>query len=305
MKVKETKPKIIVILGPTASGKSDLAVNIAKKINGEVVSADSRQVYKGLDIGSGKITKNEMQNIPHYLLDVFSPKKVFSVEDFKKLGNEAIKKILEKNKVPIICGGTGFYIDTLVRNISFPEVKADKTLRKQLEKIETKKLFEMLKKLDPKRAGSIDSQNRVRLIRAIEIAKSLGKVPKAKSKPIYNSLQIGINWDKEDLRKRINKRLLSRIREGMIQEVKNLHDEDLTWKRLLSLGLEYRYIALFLQNKITKEEMVETLQNKIWQYAKRQIAWFKRDKSIVWIKPEEIDGVGKIVRGFLSKKNSA
>ena len=163
----------------------------------------------------------------------------------------------------------------------------------------------MLKKLDPKRAKDIDSQNRVRLIRAIEIAKSLGKVPKAKSKPIYNSLQIGINWDKEELRERINKRLLSRIKKGMIKEVENLHKNGLSWKRLEGLGLEYRYVALFLQEKITKEEMVETLQNKIWQYAKRQIAWFKRDKSIVWIKPEEISSVGKIVGEFLSKKNSA
>lgn len=300
MKAINSKPKIIVILGPTASGKSDLAVNIAKKFNGEIISADSRQVYKGLNIGSGKITMKEMCGIPHYLLDVISPKKVFTVDDFKRLGNTAIQKIIQKNKTPIICGGTGFYIDALVKNITLPEVKADKNLRKKLEKIETKKLFLMLKKLDKKRAKNIDPNNKVRIIRALEIINQLGKVPKAKSKPIYNALQIGIDWNKDALRERINKRLASRIKQGMIEEALDLYKNGLSYKRMENLGLEYKYLALFLQNKITKEQMIAELQNKIWQYAKRQIAWFKRDKDIIWIKSEEFRKIDKVIENFLN-----
>ena len=177
--------KIIVILGPTASGKSWLAVKIARKYNGEIISADSRQVYKGLDIGAGKITKKEMSGIPHYCLDIISPKKIFTVADFKKFADKAIEKIFSKNKTPIIVGGTGLYIQAIVDNVILPEVKPDWKLRKELEKKTTEKMFDFLKKLDPRRAKNIDPKNPRRLIRAIEIAKKLSKTPKLKtiSKP--------------------------------------------------------------------------------------------------------------------------
>ena len=170
--MSEKKQKIIVILGPTASGKSGLAVKLAKKIDGEIISADSRQVYKGMDIGTGKIIKKEMFGIPHYLLDIKNPKKQFTVMEFKKLAEKKIAEILKKKKIPIICGGTGFYINSVVDDIDFPEIKPDKKLRKELEKKPTEELFKILKKLNPTRAKNIDSKNKRRLIRAIEIART-------------------------------------------------------------------------------------------------------------------------------------
>lgn len=272
--------KIIVICGPTATGKSDHAVELAKKIGGEIISADSRQVYKGLDIGSGKITKKEMKDVPHYLLDVASPKRVFTVTQYKKLADKAIKDILSRGKTPIICGGTGFYIDAVIYDKNFPEVKPNKTLRKQLSSLSPAELFEKLQNLDPDRALEIDSQNSVRLIRAIEIATALGSVPKLPPaggrKQKYNVEWIYLDFPDEVLKKRIHIRLFDRIRKGMIVEVKNLHDQGISWKRLESLGLEYRYIALYLQNKMSKAEMLTQLELAIWHYAKRQRTWFKK-----------------------------
>ena len=295
----KTKPKIIVVLGSTATGKSDLAVLLAKKFNGEVISADSRQVYKGLDIGSGKITKKEMMGVTHYLLDVVSPKKVFTVVDFQQKAEKAISQILTKGKVPIIAGGTGFYIQSIVDGITIPEVKENKELRNKLEKQETAKLFETLKKLDSKRAKEIDQNNRVRIIRAIEIAKELGKVPKVKKNPKYDVLQIGLNWSDEILKKRIYDRLISRMKKGMVAEARKLNKRGLSFKRMEELGLEYRYLAKFLKKEISREEMIEKLNTEIWHYAKRQKTWFKRDTRIKWFKPSEVKKIGKVVEGFL------
>lgn len=295
----KTKPKIIVVLGSTATGKSDLAVLLAKKFNGEVISADSRQVYKGLDIGSGKITKKEMMGVTHYLLDVVSPKKVFTVVDFQQKADKAISQILAKGKVPIIAGGTGFYIQSIVDGITIPEVKENKELRNKLEKQETAKLFETLKKLDSKRAKEIDQNNRVRIIRAIEIAKELGKVPKVKKNPKYDVLQIGLNWSDEILKKRIYDRLISRMKKGMVAEARKLNKRGLSFKRMEELGLEYRYLAKFLKKEISREEMIEKLNTEIWHYAKRQKTWFKRDTRIKWFKPSEVKKIGKVVEGFL------
>ncbi len=277
------KPKIVVICGPTAVGKSDFAVEYALKHNGEIISADSRQVYKGLDIGSGKITKNEMRGIPHHLLDVANPKKIFTVSDFQKLGNKVIQKILEKKKLPIICGGTGFYIDALVTGMILPEVKPNKELRMKIQALSIEKLFKMLQKLDPIRAKTIDKQNKVRLIRAIEISKALGSVPVMSKKSPFNVKYIGLTLPPEKLKERIKVRLLKRL-SGMIREVKQLHSNGVSWKRLESLGLEYKYLARFLQSKISKSEMIESLLREICQYAKRQMTWFKRNKEISWKK---------------------
>lgn len=290
-----TKNKLIVILGQTATGKSDFAVEIAKEIKGEIISADSRQVYKGMNLGSGKITKKEMKNVPHYLLDIISPKKIFSVSDFKKLADKNIKEIFNKNKVPIICGGTGFYIDTVINNIILPEVKPNEKLRKELNQLSILELVQYLDKLDPDRLKTIDKNNKVRLIRAIEIAKALGKVPKLKNhndtfsagaeNVSFSSLKIGLALPDEILKERIKIRLLSRIKKGMIKEIENLHKDGISWKRLESFGLEYRYVSLFLQVKLSKEEMIEKLNTEIWHFAKRQKTWFKRDKNIIWINP--------------------
>lgn len=277
------KPKIIVVLGPTASGKSDLCVDLALWLDSEIVSADSRQVFKNMNIGTGKITKKEMRSIPHHLLNVANPKQKFDIVKYKNLAEKAIEKILQKNKVPIICGGTGFYIQSIVDNIAFPEVPADESLRKKLEKYSLDKLLKILDKLDPKILKTIDQKNKRKIIRAIEISKALGSVPKLKSNPKYDALQIGISKDKETLKKLIEKRLQKRLKQGMISEVKKLHANGVSWKKLISFGLEYKFIALYLQGKLTKQEMTEQLNTAIWHYAKRQITWFKRDERINWL----------------------
>ena len=268
--------KIIVVCGPTATGKSDYAVKLAKEIKGEVISADSRQVYKGMDIGSGKITKREMRGVPHYLLDVANPRRVFSVVQYKKLADKVIKDILKRDKIPIIVGGTGFYIDALIYDTDFPAVPPNKALRKKLEKLSTEKLAAKLLKLDHTRYETIDRHNRVRLIRAIEIATALGKVPKVKRKKKYEVEWHYLDFPDEVLKKRIHDRLLKRMKMGMVREVKGLREKGVSWKRLESLGLEYRYLARYLQNKLTKKDMLAQLELAIWHYAKRQRTWFKK-----------------------------
>lgn len=293
MKENQTKPKIYVIVGPTASGKTAYSIKLAQKVNGEIISADSRQVYKGLDIGSGKVTKREMAGIPHHLLDVVSPQKVFTVADFKKLAGQKIEEITARGQTPIIVGGTGFYIQAIVDNLILPEVKPDKKLRAKLAKKSTAELFSLLEKLDPRRASEIDTKNPVRLIRAIEVAKALGKVPKLRS-PTSGSFEvglrnsqydfeiIGIKIGQEKLNAKIHERLAKRMKKGLIGEVKKLHENGLSWKRMEELGLEYRYLARFLQNKITKQEMLTQLEREIIKYSKRQMTWFKKDQRIKW-----------------------
>lgn len=294
--------KLLTIVGPTSSGKSDLAVRLAKKFNGEIISADSRQVYKKMDIGTGKITKKEMQGIPHHLLDVVSPKKRFSVVQYRRLALRAIEKILKKEKLPIICGGTGFYIQAIIDGIIIPKVLPDWKLRKELEKLSITDLFKKLKQLDFRRAKNIDRNNKRRLIRALEIIiKTRKAVPSLKKNPLpYPVLIIGIKKEKEELKKLIQKRLLKRLKQGMLKELKNLRKSGVPWKRLEEFGLEYRYLAFFLQSKITYAEMIEKLQKEIEHFAKRQMTWWKQDKRIIWIeKPAETE---KLVKNFLNEK---
>lgn len=277
------KEKIVVIVGPTASGKTARAINLAKEIGGEVISADSRQVYKGLNIGTGKVTKREMAGIPHHLLDVASPKRTFTADDFKRHATRAIADILRRRKIPIIAGGTGFYIDVLLGTATLPEVPANKTLRAALQKKSAAELFSLLKKKDPSRAKTIDRHNKVRLIRALEVIEALGKVPKVKARPLpYNVEWIGIKPDMVTLRKKIYARLLSRMRQGMVAEARRLHADGLSYRRMEELGLEYRYLARYLQGTLPKDEMLAELESKIYQYAKRQMTYWKRNKEIRW-----------------------
>jgi tRNA dimethylallyltransferase len=291
------KTKIIVILGQTATGKSDFAVEIAKNINGEVISADSRQVYTGMDLGTGKITKKEMQKIPHHLLDVASPNTTFSVSKYKKMADKKIREISNNGHTPIICGGTGFYIDAVIDDVTLPAVKPNKKLRKELEKKSTDELFSILETLDKNRAKNIDKKNPIRLIRAIEIATTLGSVPLV-SKNLeskYDVIKIGLMLPDEILKERIYARLHSRIKAGMIKEAQNLYYQNISWRKLENFGLEYRYCAQFLQGKFgdikkreSKEKMIELLNTEIWHYAKRQKTWFKKDLNTLWINPLEI-----------------
>jgi tRNA dimethylallyltransferase len=268
--------KIIVVCGPTATGKSDYAVELAQKINGEVVSADSRQVYIGMDIGSGKITKEEMKGIPHHLLNVADPKEVFSVTQYQVLATKAIEEILAQGSTPIICGGTGLYIDAVVYGTDFPAVGPNEELRISLESFSVEVLADKLQTLDPRRYGEIDTKNKVRLIRAIEIATALGSVPEVRKNAQYKIEWHYLDLPDEVLKKRIHDRLFKRIDIGMIEEVESLHRNGVSWDRLESLGLEYRYIANYLQNKTSKEKMLEELEMAIWHYAKRQRTWFKK-----------------------------
>ncbi len=295
MKKPETteKPRLIVVLGQTSTGKSDFAVSLAKSLlktgtKAEIISADSRQVYKGLDLLSGKITKKEMKGIPHHLLDVVSAKKVFSVADFQKKAAKIITEISKRGNLPILVGGTGFYINAVISGQVLPEVPPNKALREKSQKMTLKLLFEKLKQLDPARAKTIDTKNKVRLIRAIEIATALGSVPKlSKTESPYNIQIIGLIVPEAQLKQRILLRLLKRIKQGMLKEAEALHKSGISWKRMHGLGLEARYSALYLQKKIGKEEMLSELEKAIWQYAKRQMTWFKRDTTIIWMNSSE------------------
>ncbi|MFA6297277.1 MAG: tRNA dimethylallyltransferase, partial [Candidatus Paceibacterota bacterium] len=211
------------------------------------------------------------------------PKKVFTVDEFRIQATNAIDDILARGKMPILCGGTGFYIQSIVDGITVPDVPANRKLREKLGKLSVEKLFTQLKKLDPARAKTVDAHNKIRLIRAIEIAKALGKVPKLKPNPKYECLQFGIHFSDEKTRERITLRLEKRIKAGMIQEAERLHKKGLSWKRMEELGLEYRYLALYLQKKISRQEMFDQLNIAIRQYAKRQMVWFKRDERILWV----------------------
>ena len=287
--------KIIVIVGPTASGKSDYAVRLAKYIErnkkkfdtcgAEIISADSRQVYRGMDIGTGKITKKEMRGVPHHLLDVVSPKKTYTVADYQKDARRVLEKIFKKNKIAIVCGGTGFYIDALIRGLVIPEVPPNNALRKKLSKKNADSLFAILEKKDPVRAKTIDRKNPVRLVRAIEITTALGAVPIPQNSPLTaKTLFIGVSPKKEILHKKISMRLKKRIRAGMIYEVIKLKKSGISWKKLDMFGLEYRYLSRYLAGKMKKREALEALEKEINAYAKRQMTWFKRNNDIHWIK---------------------
>lgn len=295
------KKKVLVILGPTASGKSDLAVHLAKKFKGEVISADSRQVYKSLNVGTGKITRKEMLGIPHHLLDVADSRNQFSASDFVTKAKQTLKLIEAKQTLPIIVGGTGFYIDALTTGMVLPPVPENKKLREKLSKKNNVALFKLLQKKDPRRAKSIDPQNKVRLIRALEIVEALGAVPKLKARSskleAYRYIYIGLK--PEDLEKRIHTRLLKRMPKMILEAKKLLREKRLTYKRMHELGLEYRYIAMFLQDRLSKEEMTEELYKAIKKYAKRQMTWFKRNKEIKWYEPKETREIERVVKDFL------
>ncbi len=304
--------KIIVILGPTASGKTSFGVKLAKKFNGEIVSADSRQVYKGMDIGTGKdLDEYKIKNrgkvikIPYHLIDVVSPRTEFNLAKYKKLAMHAIDDILKRKKLPIIVGGTGLYLEAIVENYDLSQAKPDKKLRASLEKLDVDELLKRLSALNnkfAKKLNSSDRNNKRRLIRYIEILKQDKKNIPLKSHPKYNSLLIGITWPREILRKRIYKRLIERIeKENMIEEVSFLHQQGITWKRLISFGLEYKYISLYLKGELTRNEMIEKLYRAICQFAKRQETWFRRwerkGAKIHWV--NDFNKIDKIVRKFL------
>lgn len=281
--MNKTKPKILVIVGPTASGKTGLSIELAKQFNGEVISADSRQVYRGMDIGSAKVTKEEMQGVPHHLLDVADPKETYNASDFKRDAQIAIEDILSRGKLPIICGGTFFYVDALLGRVSLPEVEPDEELRTELEEKSATELLKILTELDPNRASTVEAENPRRLIRAIEVAKKLGYVPEPKeTESPYNTFTIGLTVNMENHADTLRKRLLERLNIGMIEEVKSLLANGVTHERLEKFGLEYRYASRYLRGEVDFETMVNEIVVKSRQFAKRQLTWLKRDQTIHW-----------------------
>lgn len=294
------RPPLIVIVGPTASGKTSLSIKIAQQFSGEVISADSRQVYRGLDIGSGKVTVAEMAGVPHHLLDVTDPMTVYTASDFKRDAASALTHITQHGNLPIIAGGTFFYVDTLLGDISFPQIAPNETLRAELHKLSNEALLAHLHTLDPIRANNIDPHNPRRLIRAIEIATAIGTVPLPQTADLpYHVLKLGINIDKETLHHNIHVRLHERLRDGMLEEVERLLTQGVTHERLESLGLEYRYLSRYIRKLFSYDEMVLELETKIRQFAKRQYTWLKRDKSIIWVHPKDHEAVTVLVADFV------
>lgn len=270
-------PNVIVIAGPTASGKSDFAVDLALKNNGEIISADSRQIYKGLDIGTGKITKEEMKGVKHYMLNVCTLGDEFSVDRYKRLALPILEDILSRGKTPIICGGTGQYIDALIYNQEIPKVEPNKILREELEKRSSEELYNELLTKDARRAEDVDKNNRVRLIRALEIIDSLGIVPTQDILTFRQPTTIYLlSPSRELLRERITRRLTSRLNIGMIDEVKNLMNKGYTSSNMKKFGLEYVAISKFIEGVISEEEMKQEIITKSMQYVKRQTTWNKK-----------------------------
>ena len=286
------KPKVIVICGPTASGKTKLSVELAKKIDGEIICCDSMQIYKDMNIGTAKVTKEEMQGIKHYLVDFVLPDQRYSVADYKKDATKAIQEVLSKEKVPIIVGGTGLYVDSLIYNIDYPEIKTDLEYRKKLEKVADEegleKLYEMAKKIDERATLAISSNDRKRIIRILEIYHSTGKtkteqeIESRKNEVPYNYLVFAINMDKEKVHERINKRVDIMIKDGLIEEVKGLLEKYKQFPTAMQ-GLGYKEVVEYINGSISKQEMIDKIKNDTRKYAKRQLTWFRKNKQTIWL----------------------
>lgn len=280
-------PSVIVVAGPTASGKSDFAVelalsksrNVAPFVDGEIISADSRQIYRGLDIGTGKITNTEMKGVPHHMIDVYNidQEEDISVSQYVRDARPILEDIITRGKTPIICGGTGQYIDALIFDTAIPKVAPNKKLREEYEKKSKEELFEEINIKDPIRAAKIDKYNRVRLIRALEIIETLGRVPVlVPQKFRYPTHIYLLSPSRELLRKRVTLRLTMRLGSGMIDEVRHIMEQGYTSEGMKKFGLEYATIGKFLEGKRTEDQMIDDLTNKTMQYAKRQETWNKR-----------------------------
>jgi tRNA dimethylallyltransferase len=322
---KHTDPKAIAVIGPTASGKSDLAIFLAKKFDGEVISADSRQIYKGMDLGTGKVPRDKRRGrvnehdkafntyysdgVAHYMLDIISPKSDYNVAKFIKTATKHLEDILSRGKLPILCGGTLFWAQALVENMKIDAVPPNKALRKKLATKDTKELYLLLKSLAPEKAKSIDRYNPVRLIRAIEIAKAPKKrkqesAADTKRREFLSSLDwlvVALAPEREKLNKRIKARINSRLRDGMLEEVERLHDkEKVSWNKLESFGLEYRRCTQFLTGELNNRDFKERLYFDIIHYAKRQETWMRKwNKSREFIIFEKKSDATKIVKNFL------
>ena len=274
-------PKIVAVVGTNASGKSALGVELARRFGGEIISADSRQVFRGLDLGSGKITPEETRGVPHHMIDIREPNAFFSMADFQRMSYRIIEEIRGRGHLPMIVGGTGLYVDSVADGYLLSDKEPDLAYRAELEELTTPQLYEMLVGLRPD--VQVERNNRNRVMRMLErIHDGDDAVPG--KQPRYDCLRLGVSWPRDVLAKRIDERLDMRVRQGMIDEVQRLMDEGATREFLLGLGLEYRFITQYLTGEIPdREEMLRLLAIAIKQFAKRQMTWFRRDKTIVWL----------------------
>ena len=286
------KPKVIIICGPTASGKTALSIELAKTINGEIVSCDSMQIYKDMDIGTAKPTAEEMQGIKHYLLDFIEPDKRYSVAEFKKDAEKAIEQILAKGKIPIVVGGTGLYVDSLIYGIEYQDIPLDKEYRNKLEQIANEKglevLYEKAKQIDEQAMKKISPNDKKRIMRVLEIYKTTGKnkteqeMESRKNEVKYDFEVFAINMDREVLYDRINKRVDTMIEQGLIEEVKNIIQKYSEFPTAMQ-GLGYKEVVEYLNGNCSKEEMIEKIKMETRRYAKRQLTWFRKNKQTIWI----------------------
>ena len=304
------KPKVIVICGPTASGKTALSIELAKRINGEVVSADSMQIYKDMDIGSAKVTKEEMQGIKHYLVDCVSPDERYSVANYKLDAKKAIEEILKKGKTPIVVGGTGLYIDALIYEIEYQDIKINESYRKELESIKQNQglevLYERALKIDPEAMKKISPNDSKRIMRVLEIYEATGKnkteqEAESRLKEIpYNYKVFAITMDREKLYERINKRVDIMIENGLIEEVKELLKKYKEFPTAMQ-ALGYKEVKEYLDGKLTKQEMIDKIKQESRRYAKRQLTWFRKNKQTIWI--DGLNDMQKNINIILEESN--
>ena len=290
------KNKVIVICRPTASGKTALSIELAKKINGEIVSCDSMQIYKDMDIGTAKPTVEEMQGIKHYLIGHVSPEQRYSVADYKKDAKRAIKEIIEKGKMPIIVGGTGLYLDSLIYEIEYQNIEFDEDYRNQLEKEVEEKglevLYEKAKAIDEEAVKKVSSTDKKRILRILEIYHATGKtkteqeIESRKKEVEYDYKVFALNWNRETLYERINKRVDIMIEQGLIEEVERISRKYNKFPTAMQ-GLGYKEVVEYLEGFLTKEEMIEKIKKETRHYAKRQLTWFRKNKQTIWLKGED------------------
>lgn len=305
-------PKVIFIVGPTASGKTALSIILAKKFNGEIVNADSRQVYKEMDIATAKPIsdidnhkKNEYisKGVVHHLVDFVKPSEHFTLSDFKEQANLAITDILFRGKLPIVVGGTGLYIWSLVDNLDIPKVKPNTKLRESFDLKTLDELVKLLKKIDSETVKKIDLKNRRRVLRALEVAISSGKSfvsQTTKSLPLYNALQIGIKYSREKLYQNINSRIDQQVQAGLIEETKKLAQK-YSWDLPSMSSIGYKQVGNYLRGEMSLEEAIELFKRDTRRYGKRQETWFKRDKRMVWILADDVENAQSLIAEFIGK----
>ena len=290
------KEKVIVICGPTASGKTALSIELAKKINGEIISCDSMQIYKEMNIGTAKPTKEEMQGIKHYMIDIISPDERYSVADYKKEAKKAIKEIISKGKVPIVVGGTGLYVDSLIYEIDYPKNKFDEKYREELEQEVEEQglnaLYEKAKEIDEEAIKKISPNDKKRILRILEIYHATGKnkteqeKESRKNEPEFDYKVFALNMDREKLYDRINRRVDIMIESGLIQEVENIYRKYNRFPTAMQ-GLGYKEVVDYIEKRLTKEEMIEKIKQETRRYAKRQLTWIRKNKETIWLNAED------------------